>query len=68
MVLEIKKCDKCGNKFKQKVSKQRFCQDPCSLSTQATIEERNKAWILRKKRKNTAPTIKIGKSRKYVSD
>ncbi len=44
MPLEIKKCDKCGNEFKQRCAKQRFCQNPCSMATRQSIEEQNKYW------------------------
>lgn len=50
MALEIKKCEKCGNRFQQKSANQRFCQNPCSKTTRRSIAEQNKYWAERDKR------------------
>lgn len=51
MPLEIKKCDKCGNRFQPKTGNQRFCQNPCSMGTRRSIADQNKYWMERPKKK-----------------
>ncbi len=52
----IKECKSCKKSFRPYNNSQNYCKNPCTSKPRLTIEEANKAWVLRSeadsKRKN----------------
>lgn len=54
------RCGICNKKFIPYSSTQKYCQEPCTSKGNTTIEEINRAWLQRDKRKTIKRKNQIG--------
>lgn len=51
MVFEIRRCEKCRERYTPKTKTQKMCQNPCTSKKNISIEKANLDWGTRPERK-----------------